>query len=186
MPSAVVGSYSGAAKMIVMAGGVSKDVYTSTSAGSMTVTKAGTARVVVIGGGGPGGSGNLGGGGAGGFIDTTISVLVELHIERRVSDQAGRHQPFDRLPSATGDDRSHRRGGDLHHGRQVRQPGRRCGAPAQVNAETGNPEVQYDWADIDTAAAGSFRGEFRVQYADGARETFPNRFYVPIVISAKL
>lgn len=34
--------------------------------------------------------------------------------------------------------------------------------------------VQYDWREIDTAQAGSFRAEFEIEYSDGEKETFPN------------
>lgn len=56
-------------------------------------------------------------------------------------------------------------------------------APAVVEAATGNPTVRYDWQPADTAMAGLFEAEVRVQYASGAVETFPNFGFVLVRIS---
>ncbi len=45
------------------------------------------------------------------------------------------------------------------------------------------PVVQYNWQAIDTATAGQFEAEFRVTYADGAIETFPNTEFIQIRIA---
>jgi hypothetical protein len=44
------------------------------------------------------------------------------------------------------------------------------------------PIVRYDWADGDTAHDGPFEAEFRVTFADGTTETFPNTKFISVVI----
>ena len=44
------------------------------------------------------------------------------------------------------------------------------------------PVVQYAWEALDTDVAGLFDAEFRVTYADGAIETFPNTSFIPVRI----
>lgn len=45
---------------------------------------------------------------------------------------------------------------------------------------------QYDWAPSDTAEAGNFDAEFEVTYPGGAIETFPNKGYVRILVTADI
>lgn len=55
-------------------------------------------------------------------------------------------------------------------------------APGQIVSET-PPVVEYDWPQQgDTETAGVFSAEFRVQYVDGAVETFPNKGFIEVVI----
>lgn len=42
--------------------------------------------------------------------------------------------------------------------------------------------VEHAWQAGDTAEAGAFEAEFRVVYADGAVETFPNAGFIPVRI----
>ena len=44
------------------------------------------------------------------------------------------------------------------------------------------PIVSYSWSASDTATAGIYEAEFRVTYADGTIETFPNNDFISIVI----
>lgn len=44
------------------------------------------------------------------------------------------------------------------------------------------PVVQYNWTAPDTETAGVFDAEFRVTYADGGIETFPNSGFIPVRI----
>jgi hypothetical protein len=44
------------------------------------------------------------------------------------------------------------------------------------------PVIQYAWQEADTATAGSFEAEFKVTYADGGIETFPNTTFIFIQI----
>lgn len=53
-----------------------------------------------------------------------------------------------------------------------------------TNAATG--QVQFDWQTGDTAAAGVYRAEFEVTFANGAVETFPSDGYIDIIIRADL
>lgn len=46
--------------------------------------------------------------------------------------------------------------------------------------------VQYDWVEGDTASTGTFYVEFKVEYASGALETFPNNSNATIVIYPSL
>jgi len=46
--------------------------------------------------------------------------------------------------------------------------------------------VQYDWIAADTAAAGFYKAEFEVTYADATVETFPNYEYINIHIQEDL
>ena len=54
-------------------------------------------------------------------------------------------------------------------------------APATVVSVT-PPVVQHVWQAGETAEVGWFEGEFRVQYADNAIETFPNDGFINIFI----
>jgi hypothetical protein len=38
--------------------------------------------------------------------------------------------------------------------------------------------VEYEWREIDTQLAGVFEAEFKVTYADGGIETFPNTTFI--------
>lgn len=53
-------------------------------------------------------------------------------------------------------------------------------AAAIVSTEP--PVVEYAWSAGDTAEAGRFEAEFRVEYADGTIETFPNAGFIPVLI----
>lgn len=53
---------------------------------------------------------------------------------------------------------------------------------ASIVTATGAPEVQHTWQAGDTANAGLYEGEFRVTYAGGAIETFPNVGFIAIRI----
>ena len=54
-------------------------------------------------------------------------------------------------------------------------------APAQiVTAEP--PVVAYAWQPEDTAEAGRYEAEFRVEYLDGAVETFPNAGFISVMV----
>ena len=44
------------------------------------------------------------------------------------------------------------------------------------------PVVQYNWVAPDTDTAGVFEAEFRITYADGGIETFPNSGFIPVRI----
>jgi hypothetical protein len=66
---------------------------------------------------------------------------------------------------------------------RVRGGGLVLDAPAVVEAATEHPTVRYDWQPDDTANAGLFEAEVRVQYASGAVETFPNYGFVLVRIS---
>jgi hypothetical protein len=48
------------------------------------------------------------------------------------------------------------------------------------------PVVRYDWQPGNTDVAGNFDGEFEVTYAGGAIETFPNRGFIDIRITAAI
>ena len=52
-------------------------------------------------------------------------------------------------------------------------------APAVIVAGL-PPVVQYTWTAPDTAIAGLYDAEFRITYADGGVETFPNTSFIPI------
>jgi hypothetical protein len=56
-------------------------------------------------------------------------------------------------------------------------------AIAFIVTPSGTPTVQYDWMAADTAIAGSFEAEFRVTYADGSVETFPNAGFLTVRIA---
>ena len=56
-------------------------------------------------------------------------------------------------------------------------------AAAVVVTATGTPTVEYSWQAGDTATAGLFEAEFRVTYAGGKIETFPNSGFIAIRIS---
>lgn len=49
-----------------------------------------------------------------------------------------------------------------------------------------NGVVQYDWQTGDTANTGTFYVEFKVEYANGAVETFPNFSNATIVVYPSL
>ena len=53
---------------------------------------------------------------------------------------------------------------------------------ATIVTATGTPEVQHNWAAGDTDVAGLYEGEFRVTFAGGAVETFPNAGFIAIRI----
>jgi hypothetical protein len=62
------------------------------------------------------------------------------------------------------------------------------GAPATINkaaATVGpaNGQVVYAWQVGDTAQAGAYFGEFKVTYADGTIETFPNDSNMVILVN---
>lgn len=48
---------------------------------------------------------------------------------------------------------------------------------------TDPPVLRYKWVTGDTDTAGKFDGEFKVTYADGAIETFPNSGFIPIIVN---
>jgi hypothetical protein len=54
--------------------------------------------------------------------------------------------------------------------------------PALAMTVSGRASVEYGWQAGDTAEAGAFEAEFRVVYADGAIETFPNAGFIPVRI----
>lgn len=54
---------------------------------------------------------------------------------------------------------------------------------ATVVTATGTPTVQHNWVAGDTDTAGLYEGEFRVTYADGSIETFPNSGFIDLRIS---
>jgi hypothetical protein len=45
------------------------------------------------------------------------------------------------------------------------------------------PVVQYNWQAGDTDTADTYHAEFRVEYADGSVETFPNRSFITISVN---
>lgn len=53
---------------------------------------------------------------------------------------------------------------------------------ATIVTATGTPEVQHTWAAGDTDVAGLYEGEFRVTFAGGAVETFPNVGFIDLRI----
>lgn len=53
---------------------------------------------------------------------------------------------------------------------------------ATIVTATGTPTVQHTWQAGDTDVAGIYEGEFRVTYAGGAIETFPNAGFIGIRI----
>jgi hypothetical protein len=54
---------------------------------------------------------------------------------------------------------------------------------ALVVTATGTPTVEYSWQAGDTATAGLYEAEFRVTYADGKIETFPNGGFIRVGIN---
>lgn len=42
--------------------------------------------------------------------------------------------------------------------------------------------VRYSWRPQDTDTAGTYRAEFRVTYADGRHETFPNAGFITVLV----
>jgi hypothetical protein len=56
-------------------------------------------------------------------------------------------------------------------------------APAVVVTATGTPTVEYQWQTGETANAGVYEAEFRVTYADGRVETFPNDGFISVKVS---
>lgn len=43
--------------------------------------------------------------------------------------------------------------------------------------------IQYDWASEDTDEAGSFKGEFQINYSNGGRLTIPQQGFITIHIA---
>ena len=56
-------------------------------------------------------------------------------------------------------------------------------APAVIEQTTAPPIVSYAWASGDTEKAGNYRAEFRVEYADGSIETFPNKGFINLKVN---
>jgi hypothetical protein len=54
--------------------------------------------------------------------------------------------------------------------------------PAQIISDL-PPVVQYDWQAGDTEKTGFYQAEFRIEYADEAIETFPNKGFISVVIN---
>ena len=54
---------------------------------------------------------------------------------------------------------------------------------ASIVTATGTPTVEYSWQTGNTATAGVYEAEFRVTYADGKIETFPNVGFIAVRIS---
>jgi hypothetical protein len=54
--------------------------------------------------------------------------------------------------------------------------------PAFSLSVSGKAVVEHRWEPGDTAEAGAFEAEFRVVYADGAIETFPNAGFISVRI----
>ena len=54
---------------------------------------------------------------------------------------------------------------------------------ALVVTATGTPTVEYSWQAGDTATAGLYEAEFRVTYADGKIETFPNDGFILVRVN---
>jgi hypothetical protein len=54
---------------------------------------------------------------------------------------------------------------------------------AVVVTATGTPTVEYSWQAGDTATAGLYEAEFRVTYADGKIETFPNEGFIQVRVN---
>jgi hypothetical protein len=54
---------------------------------------------------------------------------------------------------------------------------------ATVVTATGTPTVQHGWEAADTVTAGLFEGEFKVTFAGGAIETYPNEGFIDIRIN---
>jgi hypothetical protein len=44
------------------------------------------------------------------------------------------------------------------------------------------PKVGYEWQSGDTDVAGRYQAEYRVVYADGSIETFPNNGFITVYI----
>jgi hypothetical protein len=57
---------------------------------------------------------------------------------------------------------------------------------AVVVTATGTPTVEYAWQPGDTDNAGLFDAEFRVTYADGKVETFPNDGFIEVKVSGDI
>jgi hypothetical protein len=53
---------------------------------------------------------------------------------------------------------------------------------ANIDQVTGPPIVSYDWLPGDTDNSGEHKAEFKVTYADGRIETFPNNGFIHIPI----
>lgn len=64
---------------------------------------------------------------------------------------------------------------------RVRRGATVTNATAQI-ASISPPVLRYNWVSADTATPGTYEGEFRVTYADGTTETFPNRGFITIRI----
>jgi hypothetical protein len=57
---------------------------------------------------------------------------------------------------------------------------------AVVVTATGTPTVEYAWQPSDTDSAGLFDAEFKVTYADGEVETFPNDGFITVKVSGDI
>lgn len=56
-------------------------------------------------------------------------------------------------------------------------------APAAVISHEGEPALLYVWQPQDTAAAGQFEAEFRLDYPGGGVATLPTEGFVAVTIS---
>ena len=56
-------------------------------------------------------------------------------------------------------------------------------AVATIDQTTAPPIVSYAWQPQDTETPGPYQAEFRVEYADGSIETFPNSGFINVTIS---
>jgi len=57
---------------------------------------------------------------------------------------------------------------------------------ASIEGAPTNGNVYYSWQAGDTDICGEFYGEFEVEFNSGLKETFPNKGYIKILISADL
>jgi len=63
-----------------------------------------------------------------------------------------------------------------HHGETV------IDATALIETVFAPAVIAYAWTPSDTDLAGRYQAEFKVTYADGAIETFPNRGFITVII----
>jgi hypothetical protein len=64
-----------------------------------------------------------------------------------------------------------------HHGETV------IDAPALIETVFGPAVIAYAWTPSDTDVAGRYQAEFKISYADGAIETFPNRGFIDVFVA---